>query len=112
MEIFDDGGQTARVVVVRMGERDHVELANGAAPKIGRHDVFADIEACSGGAAEGKHPAAVDEHQFGIGKADQQAVALPHIDGGELQFAAMDCGREWMPEDQREEQQDSAQSGQ
>ena len=71
MKILDDGGQAARVVVMSVGQHHYVELANGARPEIRRYDVFADIEARLGGAAEGQDSAAVDQHELGIREGNQ-----------------------------------------
>ena len=45
MEVFDDGGQPAGVVIVRMRESDHVDFPDGPAPKIGRDHIFANVDA-------------------------------------------------------------------
>src|SRR5208337_46800 len=106
MKVLDNSGQAAGVVVVSVGESYGVELANGAAPEIGRHNVLADVDSRSGVASIREHDAAIDEQQLGIGKADQQAVALPDINRRELEFAGVQRGWKRMPEDQGEERQD------
>src|SRR5277367_30325 len=45
MEVLEDGGQSTGMVVMRMGQNQDVDLTNGAAPKVRRHNVFAGVEA-------------------------------------------------------------------
>ncbi len=87
----------------RVRERHHIQAADAAVPQVGRHHVFADIELRPGLVAEGGNAAAIDEHALSIGEDDKNAVALAHVDGGHLQLAGMDVGREGMPEQQRQE---------
>jgi len=62
--------------VVSVCEHNDFQLADRPAPEIGRDDIFADVQASRCGSAEGEHATSVDEHQFGIGETDQQAIAL------------------------------------
>src|ERR1700691_2425576 len=103
MEVLDDGGKAAGVIVVGVRERYDIELADGTAPQIGRHDVLPNVDTSGVVASEREQSAAVDEHQFGIGETDQQAIALSDVDGCEFEIARLDRGRERMPEDQCEE---------
>ncbi len=95
-------GQAADVILVRVRERDDVHGADAAVPQVGRHHVFADIELRRATAAERGDAAAIHQHAFAIGKDHQQAVALAHVDGGHLQLAGMELGRERVPEQQHQ----------
>jgi len=100
MEVFDNGREAAGVVIMRVGEGYHVDPADGAAPKIRRDHIFADVDARAAVGSEREYTASIDEQELRIGKADQQAVSLSDIDGREFEFARVQGGREWMPEDQ------------
>ena len=88
VEVFDDGGQPAGVIVVGMRERYNVDFADGAAPEIGRHDILADVddEKRGVGPKESTPPPSISS-SFRIREADQQTIALSDIDRRELEFA-------------------------
>ena len=77
--------------------------ANAAIPEVRRHHVLADIELRPRDPPEGRNAAAIHQHPLAVGEYHQQAVALAHVDRGQLQLARADIGREGMPQEQREQ---------
>ncbi len=77
-EFLDDGGQAARVVVMRVGQHHYVELANGARPEIRRYDVFADIEPRLPASAEDSSPPPLINISFESGKETSRLSPWPH----------------------------------
>src|SRR5471030_1457595 len=102
VEIGDQGGESADMVVVGVGHGDDVQAAEAAFPEIGRDYIFTDIELRGGPTAKSGDAAAIEEHALAIREDHQQAVALAHVDGRHLQFAGVDFGRERVPEQQRQ----------
>src|SRR5271168_569710 len=87
MKIFNQGGQTASMVVMSMRQHHHVHRANGPLPKIRRDYILTDIDFGLGVCSVSQESTAIHQHQFSIRKRHQQAVALAYIDGGQLEFS-------------------------
>ena len=81
-KVVEDGGQSSNVILVRVGGDDDVEGLDPAVPKIGRNDIFSDIQIRFSGFPELQQPSAVDQHARASGKHQQQAIALADVDGG------------------------------
>ena len=99
MEVAQDGGQTAHVVGVGVGEGDGVKVADAARPEDLGDDFFADVEFLRGLVGTAAESAAIDEQGFAVGGDEQQRVALADVDGfheqrvvGMLDGARRDCG--------------------
>ena len=97
-EIRHHRRQPADVVFVRVRERDRVQPPHGTCPQVRRHDIFADIEPWLAAHAMGCDAAAIEEHQLAVRKRQKQALALPDVDRGSFEHAALRLGRERMPD--------------
>ena len=79
-------------------------MADGAAPEVGRDHIFTNVHLrLYFGSSEDGEAAAVDEDRLGVGKRQQQAVALAYVDERDFKFALRDMGREGLPVQQDEE---------
>jgi hypothetical protein len=81
MEVAQDGGQTAHVVGVGVGEGNRVEMADSARPEDFRDDFFADVEILRGLVRATAKAAAIDEERFAVGCDEEDGVSLSHVDG-------------------------------
>jgi hypothetical protein len=68
------GAQTARVIRVRVGERDHIEATDWAIPEKGREHALAHVEA-----AAAARPA-VDQDSPALGRLDERGIALSDVE--------------------------------
>src|SRR5271166_5114450 len=93
------------MVIMRVRARNNVELANGAAPKVGGNNVLADVEFGLSVAAEYGNAATIDQHQLAIREGHQQAISLPDVKSGEFQLPLVDLRGERMVEDERKQRQ-------
>ncbi len=65
-KVAQHGRHTAHVIAVRMGERNHVETMNMAAPEIGRDDILADVE-ITRVCRSADRAAGIDQHGAAVG---------------------------------------------
>src|ERR1017187_4725383 len=103
MKIGQQGGQTADVIFVGVGESHGVECYDAAIPQIGGDHVFADIKLGVGLVAEGGDAAAIHKQGFSIGQNQQDAIALTDIDDAHFQLAAVQLGWKRVPDQEREQ---------
>jgi len=81
MEVAQDGGETAHVVGVGVGEGDCVEMADAVRPENFRDNLFADVELLRGLMRTTSVAAAVDEERFAVGGDEEDGVALADVNG-------------------------------
>ena len=81
MEVAQDGGQTAHVVGVGVGEGNRIEMTDSARPEDFRDDFFSDVEILRGLVWATAEAAAVDEERFAVGGDEKDGVALADVDG-------------------------------
>jgi len=77
VEVTQHRAQPARMIRIRMRERDHVEPAHGAVPEKRRHDALADVERTATAGA------AVDQQACPVGQFDEGGVALTDVHEGD-----------------------------
>src|SRR5580692_1127652 len=81
MEVAQDGGQSAHVVGVGVGEGYGVEVTDAARPESFRDNFFADVEVLRGLMWAATETAAIDEEGFAVGSNQEKRVALANVDG-------------------------------
>ncbi len=88
-KVLQDGGHATHVIAVRVGERDGIEPPDIAGPQDRGDDVFPDFKVGVRGLGAPNGPPGIDEQGFPLGRDQQQRIALPDIDGGDLEYAGM-----------------------
>ena len=112
VEIFEDRGEPADVVLMRVRRHHDIEPPDPPAPKIRRNDIFARVQA---GAAflcpVRQQPSAVDQHFRALGEHNQQTVALTDVDGSQFQQMKRRSVGKRLPDQQREKRYDCGERG-
>src|SRR5271156_6501021 len=88
-KVLQNGGHSAHVIAVRVGEGDGIEPADIAGPQDRRHDVFADFKVGVRSLSAPDGTAGIDEKGFPLRRDQQQGVSLADIDGGDLEHTGM-----------------------
>src|ERR1041385_8552992 len=108
MEVFNNAGQAADMVAMRVRERNHIKMLQPARPQVGRNHVFAKIELT---AHRSNAAAAVDQNGSSLGRNHQEGIALPHVNGGNFKLAAFDLRRGMIRGNNAAGKKQSCQSG-
>jgi len=86
------------VVLVGVRQGDDVDFPEAAGPEIRGDGFFARVDGAAFEVAgeTGEGAAAVDEKSVTGGRDDEEGVALAYVEDGEIEFAALPSGSEWV----------------
>src|SRR5579862_7693999 len=91
------------MVVMRMGERHHIQMLDSTRPEIRRHHLLAHVEprTLTADPLRSRLPPPVNQHRSAIRKHSEDRVALSHIKHAYFKLAAIQHRRERMCSDER-----------